>query len=137
MKIYRISGSSDADYGSASSAVNNFKTKVIAYHGSPIPLRHFDRSYSLDGAFWFSEDIDEIKRGFSGAKSINYIIKVELSINNGIELDHTIISDSFIKELIRRGYDGAKFKSDPHWIVFDDKNITILEIMKSEEDLFY
>lgn len=40
---------------------------VTAYHGSSHCIREFDRSKTVDGTFWFSEDAGKILRGESGA----------------------------------------------------------------------
>ena len=36
---------------------------VRAYHGSGVVVRKFDRAKTVDGTFWFSEDIGKIERG--------------------------------------------------------------------------
>lgn len=36
---------------------------VRAYHGSGGVIRKFDRGRTVDGTFWFSEDLGKIERG--------------------------------------------------------------------------
>ena len=41
--------------------------KIKAYHGSNSPIKRFDKNFSAQGVFWFSEDKDKILKGESGA----------------------------------------------------------------------
>lgn len=103
---------------------------IVAYHGSNVAIKKFDRNFSAQGVFWFSEDKDKILKGESGATSINYIMKVQLTVKNIAGWDEY---DKYsIDELINKGFDSIKLDDD--WVIFDNKNIKILSTEKVENN---
>jgi hypothetical protein len=106
---------------------------IIAYHGSHVPIEKFDRNFSAQGVFWFSEEVNKIKSGSSGAVSSKYIIKVKLNVNNWAGWDE--YEKLFLQELRDKGYDSIKLDDD--WVVFDSDDIEILKIYERQEDGSY
>ena len=98
---------------------------IIAYHGGSAPIRRFNKRFSAQGVFWFSEDKDKILRGESGADSVRYLIKVALTVRKIAgweEYDRYSLG-----ELDGRGYDSAHLDDD--WFVFEPSQIKVLEIV--------
>lgn len=94
------------------------------YHGSNVPIKKFDRNFSAQGVFWFSEDKDKIKRGESGAVSTKYIITAEITVNKTAGWEE--YDKYFLQQLIQQGYDSIHL--DENWVVFDAKNIKVVNI---------
>ena len=100
--------------------------KVVAYHGGSMPIRKFDRSKTVDGTFWFSEDVDKILRGESGAASVKWLMKVELDVSNVAGWEEY---DRYMLDQIEdMGYDAIHLDDD--WILFDPARIRVLEVTK-------
>ena len=105
--------------------------KVIAYHGSNVPIRRFNREFSAQGMFWFSEDRAKILRGESGAVSSKYIMTVELSVTKTAgwpEYDKLMLD-----QIQNDGYDSIKLDDD--WVIFDAKNIKVKKAEKISESI--
>ena len=96
---------------------------IIAYHGSSVPIRRFDRKFSTQGVFWFSEDKEKILQGESGAESVAYLIKVRLRVNK--TAGWTEYDKYSLDELHNLGYDSVHLDDD--WVIFDEKRITIVD----------
>jgi hypothetical protein len=95
---------------------------ITAYHGSDVPIRRFDPSYSAQGVFWFSEDKDKILRGESGAVSTKYLVKALLHVNKTAGWDEY---DRYsLDELENLGYDSIHLDDD--WVIFDPNRIKIV-----------
>ncbi len=105
-------------------------SKVVkAYHGSNKPFAKFDRRFSAQGIFWFSEDLESIKRGESGANSSEYIAEVELTVDKVAGWDeYEKLCLIQIKDL---GFDSIKLDDD--LIIFDSNRIKILRWFKNED----
>lgn len=116
MKIFRIATSQE-------DIPNNGVERVIrAYHGSSRPFDKFSHDYSAMGIFWFSEDINDIKGGTSGAVSSNYISTVDLSVKNTVGWDDY---DRYgLQEIENNGFDSIKL--DDTWVIFDSDRIKII-----------
>jgi hypothetical protein len=95
---------------------------VTAYHGSDVPIRRFDPSYSAQGVFWFSEDKDKILRGESGAVSAKHLIEVHLRVNK--TAGWNAYDRYSLAELENLGYDSIHLDDD--WVIFDPARITIV-----------
>jgi len=120
MKIYRIS--------------QNISEKTIrAFHGTNKPFDKFDRNFSAQGVFWFSEDIELIKNEESGAVSSKYIASVDLRVNNVAGWDD--YDRKFLDQIEQEGFDSVKL--DQYWIIFDSNRIKINEWYKRQEDGSY
>lgn len=100
--------------------------KILAYHGSNLPIVKFDRNFSAQGVFWFSEDKDRILKGESGASSVKYIIEVILTVNKIAGWDE--YEKLPLGEIYRDGFDSIKLDDD--WIIFKNKNIKIKRVTK-------
>jgi len=113
LKIYKISTSKD-------DIPNNGIDRVIrAYHGSSERFRKFDPTMNL---FWFTEDIDDIKQGTSGAVSNRYIATVDLSVKNTVGWDEY---DRYgLQQIENDGFDSIKL--DDVWAIFDIDRIKII-----------
>jgi hypothetical protein len=99
---------------------------IIAYHGSSVPIRRFAYKYSSQGVFWFSEDRDKILRGESGAVSFDYIMTVELDINNIAGWDE--YDKLGLGQIKSMGFDSIKLDDD--YVVFDSKRIKVIKTEK-------
>jgi len=100
--------------------------KIIAYHGSNVPIKKFNKRFSTQGVFWFSVDKNKILQGKSGAVSTKYIMTVELKVNKVAGWkEYEPLS---LGEIHRDGYDSIKLDDD--WVVFDLKNIKVLKSEK-------
>lgn len=97
---------------------------ITAYHGSNVPIKKFDKQFSAQGVFWFSENLDTITGGRSGAVSTKYIMKVQLKVNKTAGWDE--YNKYFLQELEQKGYDSIHL--DENWVIFDTRNIKILEV---------
>lgn len=100
--------------------------KIIAYHGSNSPISKFNRNYSAQGVFWFSEDKDKILKGESGASSVKYIIEVILIVNKTAGWDE--YEKLSLGEIYNLGYDSIHLDDD--WVIFKNKNIKIKRVDK-------
>lgn len=98
--------------------------KIIAYHGSNTLIKKFDKKFSAQGVFWFSENKDKIIRGESGAVSSKYIVTAELKVNKIAGWDE--YEPLSLNEIYNRGFDSIHLDDD--WILFNAKNIKILNI---------
>lgn len=104
----------------------NENKEITLFHGSSVPIKKFNRTFSAQGVFWFSENKEKILKGESGAVSSNYIMTCKVNINKTagwVEYD-TLGLD----EIINKGYDSIQLDDD--WIIFDSKNIKIINIEK-------
>ena len=104
--------------------------QVKAYHGSNVPIKKFDREFSAQGVFWFSEDKDSILNGKSGAVSNNYLIEVTLTVNKTAGWEE--YDKLMLKQIEDDGYDSIHLDDD--WIVFDSKNIRIDNVIKIKKE---
>jgi len=100
--------------------------KIKAYHGSPVPITKFDKNFSAQGVFWFSEDKEKILKGESGASSVKYIIEVILKVNKTAGWDE--YDKLGLGQIEDMGYDSIHLDDD--WVIFKNKNI---KIVKTEE----
>lgn len=100
--------------------------KIKAYHGSNVPISRFDRNFSAQGVFWFSENKDKILKGNSGASSSKYIIEVILNVNKIAGWDE--YEKLSLSEIEHLGYDSIKLDDD--WVIFKNKNIKIISVEK-------
>ena len=104
--------------------MNEEVKKIIAYHGSNVPIRKFSTEYGAQGVIWFTQDRNKIISGESGALSSNYIMKVQLDVDKVAgwpEYDKL-----FLKQIEDQGYDSIKL--DDNWVIFDPKRIKVLQI---------
>jgi hypothetical protein len=99
--------------------------KIIAYHGSNSPITKFDRNFSAEGVFWFSEDKEKILKGESGASSTKYIIEVIRTVNKTAGWDE--YEKLSLGEIYHKGFDSIKLDDD--WVIFKNKNIKIKNVV--------
>ena len=104
--------------------------KIIAYHGSSSPITKFDRKFSAQGVFWFSENKDKILKGESGAVSTKYIIEVVLTVNKTAGWDE--YERLSLGEIYNLGYDSIHLDDD--WVIFNNRAIKIKNIEKYREN---
>jgi len=97
---------------------------LTVYHGSNAPIKKFDRKFSAQGVFWFSEDKEKIQKGESGAVSSKYIITADITVNKTAGWEE--YEKYFLAELKQQGYDSIHLDDD--WVVFDAKNIKVTDI---------
>jgi hypothetical protein len=116
-------------FAEVNSLIEEKPKPIIAYHGSTHPIKKFDRSFSAQGVFWFSDDKDKILRGESGAASTKYIIQVQLNVKNPAGRDE--YEKYGLDEIEQRGFDSIKLEDD--WVIFDRKKIKILKIEKVDD----
>jgi hypothetical protein len=94
---------------------------IKAYHGGNTPIKKFDRRFSAQGVFWFSENKDKILKGESGASSTKYLMEVTLNVKKPAGWpEYEKLGLGQIKEM---GYDSIHLGDD--WVVFDSKNIKV------------
>ena len=103
---------------------------IVAYHGSSVPIKRFDRSFSAQGVFWFCEDKNKILSGDSGAISVDYIMRVSLTVHKTAGWDE--YEKYMLAQLWNDGYDSIKL--DDNWVIFDSKNIKVLEAEQVKQD---
>src|SRR5574343_1111834 len=90
--------------------------EIIAYHGSSVPIKKFDtKFFSPEGGFLFSENLNKIKNGESGAVSTKFIMKVKLTVNKIAGWDE--YDDMVMDQILDAGYDSIHVDDD--WILFD------------------
>ena len=102
------------------------KRKIKAYHGSNSPIAKFDRNFSAQGVFWFSEDKESILKGDSGATSLNYLIEVMLTVSNPAGWEE--YEKLALGQIKSQGFDSIHLDDD--WVIFNNKNIKILNVIK-------
>jgi hypothetical protein len=109
---------------------NSDQLKVVtAYHGGPMPIRHFSPHYSaMGGIFWFSEDKDAILAGEKGI-SAKYLMTARLTMKK--TAGWTEYERYGIGELRNMGYDSVKLDDD--WIVFDKRQIEVVNVENINE----
>jgi hypothetical protein len=115
----------DADYKCAFCGMR--PKKIRAYHGSTVPISKFDRRFSAQGVFWFSEDMDKILRGESGAVSSKYLMEVILTVRKTAGWDE--YEKLVLAQIKAMGYDSIKL--DDNWVIFDPKNIKIIDQVRT------
>ena len=98
---------------------------VVAYHGSNVPIRQFDRDKSAMGIFWFSDDKGAIERG-ERANRTDWLITARLDVGNKIA-GWDEYNKLGLYELERQ-FDSVHLDGD--WIIFDPSKIKILETEK-------
>tara|TARA_R110000822_G_scaffold128195_38_gene264007 strand:- start:1110 stop:1472 length:363 start_codon:yes stop_codon:yes gene_type:complete len=98
--------------------------KIIAYHGGHKPIKKFDRDFSAQGVFWFSEDKDKILGGTSGAASSKYIMTVELTVTKTAGWKE--YEPLGLGEIMDLGFDSIKLDDD--WVIFDTNNIKVTNV---------
>ena len=101
---------------------------LILYHGSNTPIKKFNKNFSSQGVFWFSEDKDKILRGESGAVSSKYLITAEVTVNKTAGWEE--YDKYFLQELKQKGYDSINLDDD--WVVFDSKNIKVIDVEETK-----
>lgn len=99
---------------------------ILAYHGSTVPIRRFDRRFSAQGVFWFSEDKNRIIRGESGAVGTDFLMTCELTVKNTAGWNE--YENMYLDQLEKAGFDSIHLDDD--WIIFDAKNIRVIAIDK-------
>lgn len=110
------------------SAAHRAGYTVKAYHGTrEFKGNKFNRDYSVQGVFWFSEDLENIKSGQSGAAGFSKIIQVYL--NPGKVAGWKEYEKLFLSQIKDMGFDSIKLDDD--WIIFDPHRI------KSAEPITY
>jgi hypothetical protein len=116
MKIYRIAKNQN-------DIPNNGELRnVLAFHGSRDPFDKFDYNRAAQGVFWFTENIEDIKSGISGANSNRYIATVQLTVKNTANWEE--YDKYMLQQLNDMGFDSIKL--DDNWVIFDANNINIL-----------
>jgi ankyrin repeat protein len=93
---------------------------VHAYHGTRgFTGNKFNRKFSAQGIFWFSEDRDKIARGDSGASGRTDIMEVYLKTTKVAGWpEYEKLSLGQIEHM---GFDSIHLDDD--WVIFDEKNI--------------
>jgi hypothetical protein len=100
--------------------------ELTLYHGSNSPIDKFDREFSAQGVFWFSEDKDKILRGESGSVSTKYLITAKVNVNKTAGWD--LYDKLSLGEINQMGYDSIKLDDD--WVIFDSDNIKVVDVEK-------
>lgn len=100
------------------------KKVITAYHGGHVSIKRFDRKFSAQGVFWFSEDKKKILRGDSGAVSSKYIMTVKLTIKNTAGWDE--YDKLSLGQINDAGFNSIKLDDD--WVIFDSKDIKIIKV---------
>ena len=98
---------------------------VVAYHGSNVPIRQFDREKSAMGIFWFSGDKGAIERG-ERANRTDWLITARLDVGSRIA-GWDEYNKLGLYELERQ-FDSVHLDDD--WIIFDPSKIKILKTEK-------
>ncbi len=123
-------------YAKWSSVINTNQLKIYrkssktikVYHGSSNTFNRFNSKYSAQGVFWFTEDINKIKEGTSGATSSKYIAEVELTVYKTAGWEE--YEKLCLFQIENDGFDSIKLDDD--WIIFDNNRIKILRWVKNE-----
>ena len=84
-----------------------------------VQIKIFDNKYSIQGVFWFSDNINKIKNGESGAVSNKFIIPVYLKISKLAGWDE--YEKLYFDQIEKQGFDGIKLDDD--YIVFNPNQI--------------
>ena len=105
-------------------AAKPVKRRIRAYHGSNSPITRFNRTFSAQGVFWFSEDKDKILRGESGAVSSKYLIEAILTVTKTAGWEE--YERLGLGQIRGEGFDSIKLDDD--WVIFDNKNIKIIKV---------
>lgn len=103
--------------------LNESTVDAIVYHGTNNKFDEFSLDHAWDG-FWFSNSIDAIKNGESGAAGSKFIMKRRIKLKNPAGWDEY---DKFsIGELINMGYDGVVLPESDRidYLVFNSKSIS-------------
>jgi hypothetical protein len=98
---------------------------VVAYHGSNVPIRQFDREKSAMGMFWFSDDKGAVERG-EKANRTDWLMTVRLDVGSKVA-GWDEYNKLGLYELERQ-FDSVHLDGD--WIIFDPSKIKILETEK-------
>jgi len=96
---------------------------VVAYHGSNVPIRRFDRSKAAMGVFWFSDDKGAVERG-EKANRTDWLMTARLDVGSKIagwdEYDKLGLYE------LERQFDSVHLDDD--WIIFDPSKIKVLKM---------
>jgi hypothetical protein len=96
---------------------------VVAYHGSNVPIRRFDRSKAAMGVFWFSDDKGAVERG-EKANRTDWLMTARLDVGSKIagwdEYDKLGLYE------LERQFDSVHLDDD--WIIFDSSKIKVLKM---------
>lgn len=110
---------------SKEAAPNKKARHVVAYHGSNVPIRRFDRSKAAMGVFWFSEDKGAVERG-EKANRTDWLMTARLDVGDKIagweEYDKLGLYE------LERQFDSVKLDDD--WIIFDPSKIKVTKTEK-------
>jgi hypothetical protein len=98
---------------------------VVAYHGSNVPIRQFDRDKSAMGIFWFSDDKGAIERG-ERANRTDWLITARLDVGNKVA-GWDEYNKLGLYELERQ-FNSVHLDGD--WIIFDPSKIKVLKTEK-------
>lgn len=92
---------------------------LVVYHGTKKKFSKFDAGKTMDGAFWFTSNLDAIKSGEVGAAANGTVMPVYLSAKKLAGWDE--YERLGYDQLIQRGYDGMELDGD--YVVFDPTQI--------------
>jgi hypothetical protein len=101
--------------------VKDSKVKETVYHGTGEMFDEFDPDKTMDGMFWFTSNIDDIKSGMAGAARSDIIIPVKLNLKNPAGWEQ--YDKLMIQQIIDQGYDGLKL--DDYYVAFSPDQILI------------
>jgi hypothetical protein len=108
----------------ATNIIQLFEKTLTLYHGGPKPIKKFDRNFSAQGVFWFSEDKDKIIKQESGAVSSAYVMTCKVKVNKTAGwAEYEPLSLGQIRDM---GFDSIKLDDD--WVIFDSKNIKVTNV---------
>ncbi len=98
------------------------ESTIVAYHGSDVPIRRFDRDKTAMGIFWFSENRGAVERG-DRANVTKWLITARLDVGKKIagwdEYDKLGLYE------LEQQFDSVRLDDD--WIIFDPSRIRVLK----------
>jgi hypothetical protein len=101
---------------------------IIAYHGSNVPIKNFNRKFGAQGVIWFTEDKGKIIKGESGALSSKYIMTVKLTIKKPAGWNE--YDKLYLQQIEDLGHDSIKL--DDNWVMFNPSNIKVIDIEETK-----
>jgi hypothetical protein len=119
----------------------DFKSVIIAYHGSNEDFQHFNNEYlksEKEGFNAFGEGFYFVDNEQEASNYGAYVYECELLLNNPFDIDENIdyfdslkekyTSEEYTNILIEQGYDSITLEKSWNrlYVVFDSRNIQLL-----------
>lgn len=108
---------------------NASQNSIKAYHGSNKLFNKFDTIHTAQGILWFSEDLNDILSGNSGALSSKYIYEVQLNVSNPAGWEE--YDKLYLDQIRQQGFDSIHLYDN--WVIFEENRVKIDRIYENKD----